>query len=121
MQLAYTHNYIGDGWGGYLMLKYHRGLDWFDAGSGSHAKPVFNKYTLDVSYNKKLNEAEVPVRYNFSFHGQYAKKGIIGTEQIGVGGPYSVRGFKNEGQLSGNKDFISAMNSHYIKHYQRAH
>lgn len=105
MQLAYTHNYIGDDSGGYLTLKYHRGFDWFNAGSGSHAKPVFNKYTLDMNYNKKLNEAEVPVRYNFSFHGQYAKEGIIGTEQIGIGGPYSVRGFKNEGQLSGNKGF----------------
>lgn len=105
MQLAYTHNYTAPTWDGYVILKYHRGLDWFSASSGSQAKPTFNKYTIDLSYNKKLKGEGVPARYNFSFHGQYAAQGIIGSEQIGIGGPYSVRGFKNEGQLSGNKGF----------------
>ncbi len=103
MQLGYTHNYAATTWDGYAIFKYHRGLNWFGAKSGSAAKPIFNKYTLDLSYNKRLSGKGVPARYNFSLHGQYAKKGIIGSEQIGIGGPYSVRGFKNEGQISGNK------------------
>ena len=105
LQLGYTHSYTGIDWDGYMTVKYHRGLKWFGAKSGSAAKPIFHKYTLDISYNKKLKGTGVPARYNFSFHGQYAKQGIIGSEQIGIGGPYSVRGFKNEGQLSGNKGF----------------
>lgn len=98
MQLGYIHNYTGQTWDGYATIKYHRGLNWFGAKSGSNSKPTFNKYTLDLSYSKQ----GMPSRYNLSFHGQYAKQGIIGSEQIGMGGPYSVRGFKSEGQISGN-------------------
>lgn len=105
LQLGYTHSYTGVNWDGYMTVQYHRGLKWFGAKSGSEAKPTFHKYTLDISYNKRFKGAGVPVHYNFSFHGQYAKQGIIGSEQIGIGGPYSVRGFRNEGQLSGNKGF----------------
>jgi len=104
-KLGYTHNYTSKTWDGYATLNYYRGLDWFNATSGSKAKPTFNKFTLDLSYNKKFPINLIPTQYNLSFHGQYAKEGIIGSEQIGVGGPYSVRGFKNEGQLSGNKGF----------------
>jgi hemolysin activation/secretion protein len=103
MQLAYTHSYFATTWDGYATLTYHRGLNWFGAYSGSDAKPVFNKYTLDLNYNRQLSGEGVPARYSFSLHGQYAKEGIIGSEQIGMGGPYSVRGFKSEGQLSGNR------------------
>ena len=56
-------------------------------------------------YNKRISTEGIPAYYNFSFYGQYAKKGIVASEQIGVGGPYSVRGFTNEDQLSGNKGF----------------
>ncbi len=105
LQLSYTHNYSAATWDGYATLKYNRGLDWFGAKTGSLADTTFNKYTLDLSYNKRFNSEGVPARYNFSLYGQYARQGIVGSEQIGVGGPYSVRGFKNEGQLSGNKGF----------------
>ena len=104
-QLGYTYSYTGMDWDGYMTVKYHRGIKWFGAKSGSATKPTFHKYTLDISYNKDFKDTGIPARYNFSFHGQYAKQGIIGSEQIGIGGPYSVRGFKNEGQLSGNKGF----------------
>ena len=62
----------------------------------------FNKYTLDLNLNKRFNLKKIPLSYNSSLHAQYAKEGLIGTEYIGVGGPYSVRGFKNEYALSGN-------------------
>lgn len=60
---------------------------------------------MDISYSKRFSSAGVPAFYNFSLYGQYAKKGIVGSEQIGIGGPYSVRGFTSEGQISGNKGF----------------
>jgi hemolysin activation/secretion protein len=105
LQFSYTHNFSAPTWDGYANLKYHRGLDWLGAKTGASAKPTFNKYTLAMGYSKKIKSEGLPVFYNFSFYGQYAKQGIVGSEQIGVGGPYSVRGFKNEGQISGNKGF----------------
>ena len=105
LQFSYTHHFSGATWDGYGTLRYNRGLDWFGAKTGSSSDPTFNKYTLDLSYNKRINSEGIPAFYNFSFYGQYAKQGIVGSEQIGIGGPYSVRGFKNEGQISGNKGF----------------
>lgn len=105
LQLSYTHNYRGAVWDGYATLRYNRGLGWLGAKTGSTADTTFNKYTLDLSYSKRMNSEGIPLFYHFSFYGQYAKQGIVGSEQIGIGGPYSVRGFKNENQISGNKGF----------------
>lgn len=105
LQLSYTHHYRGTTWDGYATLRYHRGLDWFGAKTGSFADTTFDKTTLSLSYSKRFNNEFLPLFYHFSFYGQYAKQGIVGSEQIGIGGPYSVRGFENESQISGNKGF----------------
>jgi len=105
LQFSYTHNTSAPTWDGYATLRYNRGVDWFGARTGSSADPTFNKFTLDLSYNKRIQSEGLPAFYNFSFYGQYAKEGIVGSEQIGIGGPYSVRGFTSEGQISGNKGF----------------
>ena len=104
-KLGYTHYFYGKTWDAYTTLTYHRGLNWFNAKAPTYSKPTFNKFTLDISYNKNFTFFETPAKYNLSFHGQYAKKDIIGSEQIGIGGPYSVRGFKDVGQISGNMGF----------------
>ena len=105
LQIGYTHSFFGTTYDGYINLTYHRGLKLFGVKSGYRAKPTFNKFTTDISFNKRWQIKNFFIAYNFSLHGQYAKEGIIGSEQIGVGGIYSVRGFRVEGQLSGNKGF----------------
>lgn len=119
LQFSYTHNFAAQTWDGYATLKYNRGLDWFGATTGSSADPTFNKYTLDLSYNKRINSEGVPAFYNFSLYGQYAKKGIVGSEQIGIGGPYSVRGFTSEGQISGNKGFYVRNELAFIQRFEK--
>ncbi len=105
-RMAYTHSFTGKTWDGYATFTYHRGLNILGAKTGTKASPSFSKLTLDLSYNKKLiEESNASLLYNFSLHGQYAKAGILGAEQMGAGGPYSVRGFKSAGQISGNKGF----------------
>ncbi len=104
-QLSYTHNYTAKSWNGYTTLRYHRGLDLFGATSPTGTEPTFDKLTLELNYNQCLLEGEIPVKYNFSVYGQYANDGILASEYIGIGGPYSVRGFENKSQLSGNKGF----------------
>ena len=119
LQLSYTHHYKGSTWDGYATLRYHRGLDWFGAKTGSVADTTFDKTTLSLSYSKRIKTRSIPLFYHFSFYGQYAKQGIVGSEQIGIGGPYSVRGFENESQISGNKGFYLrnelAMHKAYAK------
>lgn len=102
-KISYTHNYTAKGKSAYATVRYHRGLDIFDAKSPTGTEPTFDKYTLELNYNQSLHAGEMPVKYNFSFYGQYAKEGILASEYIGIGGPYSVRGFENKSQLSGNK------------------
>jgi len=119
LQFSYTHNFSAPDWDGYATVRYHRGLDWFGATTGSLTDPTFNKYTLDMSYNKRIKSEGIPAFYNFSFYGQYAKKGIVGSEQIGIGGPYSVRGFTSEGQISGNKGFYVRNEIAFIQRFKK--
>ncbi len=105
VQLSYTHNYNIKSWSGYMTLRYHRGLDIFGATSTTGTEPTFDKFTLELNYNQSLFEEKMPIRYNLSLYGQYADEGILPSEYIGIGGPYSVRGFENKSQLSGNKGF----------------
>ena len=107
-KLGLTHKFISQTWDGYYTGTYHQGLDWMNARTGPGTSPEFKKLTLDINYNKRLppkDKKAMQATYNFSLHGQYAKEGIIGSQQIGMGGPYSVRGFKSEGSLSGNMGF----------------
>ena len=104
-QLSYTHNYTAQTWSGYTTLRYHKGLDLFDATSPTGTEPTFDKFTLELNYNQSLFKGDMPIKYNFSVYGQYANEGILPSEYIGIGGPYSVRGFENKSQLSGNKGF----------------
>ena len=107
-KLSYTHKITHKKFQGYATLTYHQGLPWFGAKAPTNTSPKFKKLTLDISATKNFYpKSFVPITYNFSFHGQYARKNILGSEQIGVGGIYSVRGFKNSGQLSGNIGFYA--------------
>lgn len=119
LQVSYTHNYAAPTWDGYITLRYHRGLEWFGARTGILTDPTFNKYTLDLSYNKGISSEGIPAFYNFSLYGQYAKKGIVGSEQIGIGGSYSVRGFTSEGQISGNKGLYIRNELAFIQRFEK--
>jgi len=106
LQAGYSHTVNGEIWRGYATLTYHKGMPWFGATGGAFAKPTFDKATLSLLFSQEwFIETVRPVTYTFSFYGQLANEKIIATEQIGIGGPYSVRGFRNEEQLSGNNGF----------------
>ena len=106
LQAGYTHMASGETWHGYATFTYHKGMPWFGATGGAFAEPTFDKATLSLLFSQKwFGETAHPVNYSFSFYGQLAPERIIATEQIGIGGPYSVRGFRNEDQLSGNNGF----------------
>ncbi|MDD2651905.1 MAG: ShlB/FhaC/HecB family hemolysin secretion/activation protein [Sulfurimonas sp.] len=56
----------------------------------------FTKYTLDFSYTKYFQHDLQP-KINMALHAQSTGYDVYATEQLSIGGPYSVRGFKDGG------------------------
>ncbi len=55
----------------------------------------FNKFTLDLGYNRRFNIGGTGLTFSTQFSGQAANDTLYGTQQILIGGPSSVRGFQN--------------------------
>lgn len=65
----------------------------------------FKKYILDLGFNKYFNTSN-NLKYNFYLRGQYSNNSLFGTEEMNIGGVYTVRGFNDEG-LYGTKGFYT--------------
>lgn len=55
----------------------------------------FNKFTLDLGYNRRFSIGGTGLTFSTQFSGQAANDTLYGTQQILIGGPSSVRGFQN--------------------------
>lgn len=80
---------------GYVELDWVRGLDWWSATQDhnlSDAAPhhQFNKWELSAQWRRRL-----PSEWEWSsqFRWQYARQGLVGAEQLILGGSDSLRGF----------------------------
>jgi hemolysin activation/secretion protein len=81
---------------------YHRGLPWLGADrdsdtAGGLPHPVFDKFTLDILASRGFALGALQLVGNARIRGQYAPDALFGTEQIFVGGPFTVRGFHDQG------------------------
>lgn len=98
--------------GGYanLDLGYSRGLNDFDAlvdaddlpGYAPHAQ--FEKYTYGLGYSHPFVLAGRNGLFSSQLVGQHALDALYGSEQISIGGIYSVRGFY-DGSLAGDDGY----------------
>lgn len=98
--------------GGYLVgqLNYQRGLDADNAlrdmpglaPDSPHAQ--FRKWTLDVDFTRNFTALGQDFVFNTHINGQYAPQALFGSEQIAIGGIYSVRGF-NDTVILGDKGY----------------
>jgi len=59
-------------------------------------KAQFRKWTLDVTYYRPIAIGEQTFTWNSTTSWQYAPDTLFGSERIGVGGQYSVRGFRDD-------------------------
>ena len=99
-------------WGGIwlLGLGYARGLTWFgalkdDPDQESEApKAQFRKWTLDGSYQRPFDVWSQAFVWTAEARAMYSPDTLYGTERFGLGGAYSVRGFRDE-TLSGDRGF----------------
>jgi hemolysin activation/secretion protein len=100
--LGVKHSYSGEFFDYYTKFMINQGLSG-KKDSDSKEDIDFTKYQLDLGFNKYFNTLN-NLKYNFYLRGQYSNYNLFGTEEISMGGVYSVRGFNDAG-LSGNKGF----------------
>ena len=93
----------------YAAITYSRGLKWFGAHADNNPtafdpKGQFERLTADINISKLLDIALN--NYNplleIRGHAQVSSDTLFSSERISIGGPYSVRGFK-EASISGDQ------------------
>lgn len=93
-EIGVKDTYSGDSGNYYLFLKIQKSLDIFGTKVPTDKQIDFTKYILDINYATSLN-LDNTLRLSSIMHSEYVNQAIYGTEQISVGGTYSVRGFSD--------------------------
>ncbi|MFK2900028.1 ShlB/FhaC/HecB family hemolysin secretion/activation protein [Dyella jejuensis] len=85
------------------------GVPWFggqhDSGDRQPDDPLFRYHltTLDASFTRPFALGRQPMQWTSEFHGQYTDNHLYGSEYIGIGGRYTVRGFDGDQTLAAAK------------------
>ena len=87
----------------YTIWKYTKGLNAFSISNPTELNHRFEKYNFDLNMTKYF-KSESNIRITSLISAQYSPYKLFSSEQISVGGPYSVRGF-NGTSLSGNSGY----------------
>ncbi|OCM00066.1 Hemolysin transporter protein ShlB precursor [Aliarcobacter thereius] len=99
---GYKHSYRSESFDIYNKMVYYKGISG-DKEEFAEQDKYFDKLTLDFGINKYFGIFN-NLQYSSSLRAQYSNNNLFGTEEISIGGIYSVRGFNNV-SLSGNKGF----------------
>jgi hemolysin activation/secretion protein len=89
---------------------YAQGTTWFDALEDPSNLPgwaplaQFKKWKYGANYQRPFQVAEQPFQFSSTLVGQHSEDVLYGSEQILIGGIYSVRGF-SENSLSGDDGY----------------
>ncbi|GFZ93220.1 transporter [Dyella caseinilytica] len=92
-----------------LRLAERFGVPWFggehDPADHRPDDPTFRYHltTLDASLTQPFTLGKQPVQWTSEFHGQYTDNHLYGSEYIGIGGRYTVRGFDGDQTLAAAK------------------
>ena len=107
LKLSYTHELIYPDWSLSAMVGFEKSLNasYVNKEETNKEDLLFNKVIFSVTANYKILKGKYPLDFKSSLYGQYGKEDMIASEQIGIGGVYSVRGFKANEQLSSNFGF----------------
>jgi hemolysin activation/secretion protein len=104
------------GWGSifYNAIGYQRGLDVFgarkDGDNLTHTNPraQFDKFTVDSSVYKPFVVMDQSFAYRLQASGQYSSDPLFSSEQISVGGRYTVPGFQEESIAGDTGGYVRA-------------
>jgi len=97
-RLDYLYQTVG--FYAFLELQYSQGVDWFNAHNPTTLDEKYSLCTVDLSLAKQI----ASFQYTLDAHYQHSGDRLFSTNQISIGGPYSVRGYAKEG-LNGNSGF----------------
>lgn len=92
-------------------VSYQHGVPWFngqwDPSTHDALIPRFDyqKWQTDVGYQTPFRFDEQNFSFNSSVHGQYSPDRLYGENYIGIGGPYSVRGFNGDQTLAADDGY----------------
>jgi len=88
-------------------ISYSQGLDSFGATKDTNTtlKSKFKRYNLSLSYMKGLELFGLPASFSNNLSFQQSDDSLYGSEQMSIGGFYSVRGFEGV-SVSGNKGVV---------------
>jgi hemolysin activation/secretion protein len=100
MNLGYL--YRTDDFYSYINFAYVKGNTWFDDFNPTDLDEHFSLFTVDISIMKQFSF----LTYTLNTHYQHSNYQLFSTDQISIGGPYSVRGYKEEG-LNGNTGYYA--------------
>jgi hemolysin activation/secretion protein len=100
MNLGYL--YRTDDFYSYISFTYVKGNTWFDDFNPTDLDEHFSLFTVDISMMKQFSF----LTYTLNTHYQHSNYQLFSTDQISIGGPYSVRGYKEEG-LNGNTGYYA--------------
>lgn len=93
----------------YVALNYTKGTDWFNAHNPTRLNEKYALYTIDVSMMKQIDI----LQYSMMGHYQHSNDQLFSTNQISIGGHYSVRGYQKE-SIGGNTGFYVRNELAYI-------
>ncbi len=93
----------------YTTLQHLRGVHWFNNENPTSLDDKFKVFILDNYISKSFNN----FKYSLDIHAQRSSQQLFSVNQISIGGPYSVRGYKEDG-LSGNSGYYYRNELSYI-------
>lgn len=108
MQLGLTSVFTGAGGSWTVDGAMSKGLEWFgveplpDAGTGMVPTPTGVRYNASVSYFRPLSLGTLDATWSSSLQAQTSPHRLYGSEQMSIGGLYTVRGFDGT-SLSGER------------------
>lgn len=112
--LGVKHTYKDNFSNYYGQVTFFQGSDLFGTtNSFADQENDFQKLVVDMGLSNYFKFLE-GLKYDFSFRSQYSYSNLYGTEEISIGGPYSVRGFKKSG-ISGKRGFYTRNELSYLK------
>lgn len=98
-------NYVGDTVSNWE-LWYQKGMPWFGAersiGDGEAGNPTtrYGLFGINGQIETPITIGNIQANYHLSFTGQYTKDRLYSTDQLAIGGRWTVRGFDGDNSLS---------------------
>jgi hemolysin activation/secretion protein len=100
--INFDYLYQVAGFYSFLALSYNKGTHLLGYHNPTDLNERASFYTIDLSLMKQI----FSLKYTLNAHYQHANDALFSINQISIGGPYSVRGYKEEG-LSGNTGYYA--------------